>query len=50
MKGNFIKLWGVIMVKRVFLKGFVEPNGLLSHWRFIENGVITGKPNPVQKK
>lgn len=28
----------------------IEPNGDMSHRRFIENGVITGKPNQIPKK
>ena len=28
----------------------VDPNGDMSHRRFIENGVITGKPNQIPKK
>ncbi|MGA3603268.1 hypothetical protein [Lysinibacillus agricola] len=36
--------------KKGVFEWIVEPNGDLSHRRFIEDGVITGKPNQVPKK
>lgn len=50
LKWNYIKIMWSNNGKKGVFEWSVEPNGDVSHRRFIENGVITGKPNQVPKK
>ncbi|HDR8187527.1 T7SS effector LXG polymorphic toxin [Bacillus cereus] len=47
---RFFQIEGSNGGKKGVFEWIVEPNGNVSHRRFIENGTVTGKPNQVPKK
>ncbi|MGG0516649.1 T7SS effector LXG polymorphic toxin [Bacillus pseudomycoides] len=47
---RFFQIEGSNGGKKGIFEWIVEPNGNVSHRRFIENGIVTGKPNQVPKK
>ncbi|MDR4903054.1 T7SS effector LXG polymorphic toxin [Bacillus mycoides] len=47
---RFFQIEGSNGGKKGVFEWIVEPNGNVSHRRFIENGIVTGKPNQVPKK
>ncbi|WP_262386309.1 hypothetical protein, partial [Bacillus sp. Xin] len=47
---RFFQIEGSYAGKKGIFEWIVEPNGNVSHRRFIENGIATGKPNQVPKK
>ncbi|OLP66855.1 Ribonuclease YxiD [Bacillus pumilus] len=50
IKRGLYQITGSNNGKKGVFEWIVEPNGDVSHRRFIENGVITGKPNQILKK
>lgn len=50
INGRFFQIEGSNGGKKGVFEWIVEPNGNVSHRRFIENGTVTGKPNQVPKK
>ncbi|MEI3604177.1 T7SS effector LXG polymorphic toxin [Pseudogracilibacillus sp. SE30717A] len=50
IKRELFQITGSNNGKKGVFEWIVEPNGDVNHRRFIENGVITGKPNQIPKK
>jgi|GEM_PF-1921511 len=50
VKRKLFQISGSNNGKKGIFEWIVEPNGDVSHRRFIEKGVITGKPNQIPKK
>lgn len=47
---RFFQITGSYNGKKGVFEWIIEPSGNMSHRRFIENGIITGKPNQIIKK